>query len=120
MRTDWGAKRSFEMTDVVQDENLKVFSSRDVSLDFNVHVKALYGKLPRSRVGTVESEILVSARLLSNEEPLTNEVSTTMVVHADGMAEWKEKLRFPIKVRDLPRETSLEFRILSALSLIHI
>ena len=70
MRTDWGAKRSFEMTDVVQDENLKVFSSRDVSLDFNVHVKALYGKLPRSRVGTVESEILVSARLLSNEEPL--------------------------------------------------
>lgn len=114
MRTDWGAKRSFEMTDVVRDENLKVFSSRDVSLDFNVHVKALYGKLPRSRVGTVESEILVSARLLSNEEPLTNEVSTTMVVHADGMAEWKEKLRFPIKVRDLPRETSLEFRILSA------
>jgi len=102
------------MDTVATDENFKVFSSRDVSLDFSVHVKALYGKLPRSRVGTVESELLVSARLLSNEEPLTNEVSTTMVAHADGLAEWKEKLSFPIKVRDLPRETCLEFRILSA------
>jgi phosphatidylinositol 3-kinase len=94
--------------------DVKVYSSKDVSLEFSLNVKALYGQLPRSRAGYVENEVLVATRLLANDEPLTSEVTSTMVVHADGLAEWKEKLSFPIKVRDLPRGTTLELKVLSA------
>lgn len=99
---------------------MKVFLSRDVLLDFNVYVKALYGKLFRLRVGIVESEIFVSVCLLLNEEFFMNEVFIMMVVYVDGMVEWKEKLRFFIKVRDFFRETFFEFRIFSARKLSNI
>jgi len=95
-------------------DDVKVYSSKDVSLEFSLNVKALYGQLPRTRSGYVENEIFIAARLISDEEPLTSEVSTTMVSHADGFADWKEKLSFPIKVRDLPRGTVLELKLLSA------
>lgn len=95
-------------------DRLKVFDSRDVELDCELHVQALYGQLPHSQTGTVENEVFVSARLIANEEPLTNDISTTAVAHIDGVAEWKEKLSFPITVRDLPRETQLELEVRSA------
>ena len=57
-----------------------------------------------------KNEIFVSARLAAKDEALTNEVCTTVIVHADGVAEWKENLKFPIKIRDLPRETCIEFK----------
>ena len=53
-------------------DRLKVFDSRDVELDCELHVQALHGQLPHSQTGTVENEVFVSARLIANEEPLTN------------------------------------------------
>ena len=94
--------------------DVKVYSSKDVALEFSLNVKALYGQLPRSRIGCIENEVLVAAHLFANEEPLTSEITTSMVIHADGLAEWKEKLIFPMKVRDLPRGTTLELKLLSA------
>ena len=99
---------------MIFDVNAKVFASHDVSLDFSLRVKALHGQLPHSYFSSTESEVFVTARLISNDEYLTADVSTTVVMHFEGTTEWDEKLNFPIKVRDLPRNTLLELEVLSA------
>ena len=95
----------------MQNERLQIFSSRDMSLDFNLQVQALHGLLPRSLTSAIDDEIFVTARLIFNDEPLTSDVSTVAAVYENGFAEWKEKVSFPITVRDLPRETQLEFSV---------
>ena len=99
---------------MISDANAKVYVSHDVSLDFSLRVKALHGQLPHSYLSSTESEVFVTARLISNDEYLTAHVSTTVVMHFEGTTEWDEKLNFPIKVRDLPRNTLLELEVLSA------
>ena len=102
------------VSEMIDGSDGQVFLSSDVSLDFSVRITALCGQLPHSRITSVENEIFVSARLAAKDEALTNEVCTTVIVHADGVAEWKENLKFPIKIRDLPRETCIEFEVRSA------
>ena len=89
------------VSEMIDGSDGQVFLSSDVSLDFSVRITALCGQLPHSRITSVENEIFVSARLAAKDEALTNEVCTTVIVHADGVAEWKENLKFPIKIRDL-------------------